>query len=213
MKRVRKKQTRFAVAVIVAIVAGVVGGMVLGWKYASLVGWDLGAITFLAMLWRDFAGHSEEHTAIIAKRDDMNRSTTDVLLIIASVISIVAVAILLTRSAGHSESTTILDVGFGLLSIVISWATVHSIFMLRYAAMYYQGEEGGADFHNSTRTSPGFGDFAYLAFTIGMTYQVSDTDLKTPAFRRTAIRHALLSFVFGTAIIATTINFIASLAR
>ena len=60
---------------------------------------------------------------------------------------------------------------------------------------------------------PNFWDFAYLAFTIGMTYQVSDTTFTTPEFRKAALGHALLSFVFGTAIIATTINFVASLSR
>jgi len=49
------------------------------------------------------------------------------------------------------------------------------------------------------------------AFTIGMTFQVSDTDLQTKEFRRVALRHALLSFVFGTGILATTINLVASL--
>jgi uncharacterized membrane protein len=32
----------------------------------------------------------------------------------------------------------------------------------------------------------------YLAFTIGMTFQVSDTDLQTKPIRRTALRHALV---------------------
>ena len=58
---------------------------------------------------------------------------------------------------------------------------------------------------------PTYRDFAYLAFTIGMTYQVSDTNLTDGRIRATALRHALLSFVFGTAIIATMINVVAGL--
>jgi uncharacterized membrane protein len=57
-----------------------------------------------------------------------------------------------------------------------------------------------------------YSDFAYLAFTIGMTFQVSDTDLKTPAIRSTALRQALLSYLFGAVILATTINPVAGLA-
>ena len=60
---------------------------------------------------------------------------------------------------------------------------------------------------------PCFSDFAYLAFTIGMTYQVSDTDLTTKGFRRLALRHALLSYLFGTVIIAATINLVAGLVK
>ncbi|MEO7556753.1 MAG: DUF1345 domain-containing protein, partial [Acidimicrobiales bacterium] len=69
----------------------------------------------------------------------------------------------------------------------------------------------GIDFNDDAE--PDYRDFAYLAFTIGMTYQVSDTDLKTKEIRRTALRHALLSYVFGTAIIAVMINVVAGLAH
>jgi len=60
-------------------------------------------------------------------------------------------------------------------------------------------------------TPPRYLDFAYLAFTIGMTFQVSDTDLETPSIRTTALRHALLSYLFGAVILATTINLISGL--
>jgi uncharacterized membrane protein len=52
-----------------------------------------------------------------------------------------------------------------------------------------------------------------LAFTIGMTFQVSDTDLTTKEVRRTALHHAMLSYLFGTVIVATTINLVAGLVR
>jgi uncharacterized membrane protein len=210
MKKVRKKQTRFVVAFVVALLAAAVAAsLAVSWRAVPLVGWDAGAATLIGMLWRDFAGHSADQAAVIAQRDDMNRSVTDIILVLASLVSIAAVAVLIT---GHgNKGASLSEVGFGLLSIIISWAVVHSVFMLRYAAMYYQHGEGGIDFNSSAR--PRFSDFAYLAFTIGMTYQVSDTSFKNSAFRHVALRHALLSFVFGTAIIATTINFIASLAH
>ena len=59
---------------------------------------------------------------------------------------------------------------------------------------------------------PRLSDFAYLSFTLGMTYQVSDTDLKTPAVRRLVLRHTLLSYLFGTVIVAATINLVVGLA-
>ena len=46
-----------------------------------------------------------------------------------------------------------------------------------------------------------------------MTFQVSDTALQTTAMRRTALRHALLSYLFGTGILAVTINLVAGLRR
>jgi uncharacterized membrane protein len=63
------------------------------------------------------------------------------------------------------------------------------------------------------KTAPKYTDFAYLAFTIGLTFQVSDTNIQTMLIRKTALKHALLSYLFGAVIIATTINTIASLGK
>jgi uncharacterized membrane protein len=81
--------------------------------------------------------------------------------------------------------------------------------MLRYALLYYAYPEGGIDFNQQER--PSYRDFAYLALTVGMTFQVSDTDLQTSQIRATTLRHALLSFLFGAVILASAINLIAGL--
>jgi len=98
-----------------------------------------------------------------------------------------------------------------LASVALAWATVHTLFTTRYARLYYTGPDGGIDFNEAD--PPRYADFAYVAFTIGMTFQVSDTDLRTDEIRRTALRHALLSYVFGVVVIATTINLVAGLGR
>lgn len=204
MKTVRKKHTRFLTALICGIIAAVIGGYFLGLTGTVLVGWDVGALVLLLQILVDFHGHGPHETKRIASRDDMNNSLTDILVISASLVSIGAVAILLT-----SSHVSLIQICFGLISIIISWATVHGVFALRYAAQYFSGSEGGVDFNS--KDLPTFGDFMYLSYTIGMTYQVSDTNFTSPRFRSMALRHALLSFVFGTAIIATTINVVASL--
>ena len=61
--------------------------------------------------------------------------------------------------------------------------------------------------------APQYTDFAYLAFTLGMTFQVSDTALQSTQFRRTALHHAWLSFPLVTVIIAASINLVSSLAK
>ena len=58
---------------------------------------------------------------------------------------------------------------------------------------------------------PVYLDFAYLALTIGMTFQVSDTDPTHKRVRRSALHHALLSYVFGTVIVAITVSSVAAL--
>jgi uncharacterized membrane protein len=96
-------------------------------------------------------------------------------------------------------------------AIAASWLVVNSIFTLRYARLYYTEPRGGVDFDQDP--DPTFRDFAYVAFTIGMTSQVSDTALRETEIRATALRHALTSFVFNTVIIAVTVNIVAGLSR
>jgi uncharacterized membrane protein len=98
-----------------------------------------------------------------------------------------------------------------VVSVVLAWASVHSVFTLRYASTYYVESGGGVDFNQ--KQPPRYSDFAYLAFTLGMTFQVSDTDLTTGTIRRLALRHALLSYLFGAVIVALVINVIGSLLK
>jgi len=95
--------------------------------------------------------------------------------------------------------------------VVASWTMAHTVFTLKYAELYYYKPQGGIDFGDDHE--PTYADFAYLAFTIGMTYQVSDTTLQTRQMRAVALRHALLSFLMGTVVIATTINLVANLGQ
>jgi uncharacterized membrane protein len=88
---------------------------------------------------------------------------------------------------------------------------VHTVFTLRYARAYYSPSPGGISFNS--QDPPTYADFAYLAFTIGMTFQVSDTNIQTKPIRRTALRHAWLSFPLGAVIIAACINLVSGLAR
>jgi len=76
------------------------------------------------------------------------------------------------------------------------------------ATGYYSPPDGGIDFGAE---DPDYADFAYLALTIGMTFQVSDTDLSARRVRRAALHHALLSYLFGTVIVAITVSTVAGL--
>ena len=119
------------------------------------------------------------------------------------------VGLLLLGSLGPGGKVTeaILSVG----SVALARSVVHTMFTTRYARLYYTGAQGGISFNEDD--PPKYSDFAYLAFTIGMTYQVSDTDLLTKTLRATALRHALPSYLFGVVIIATMINLVAGLSK
>jgi uncharacterized membrane protein len=181
------------------------------WELAPLMGWDAAALVYMAWTWSTIWHLDAARTAQQAVAQDPGRAATDVLLLSASVVSLVAVGLVIVRSGDSSGAGESIQAGLCLASVVLSWAVVHTVFTLRYASLYYLGPDGGVDFNQDD--PPRFSDFAYLAFTIGMTYQVSDTELTTPATRGTALRHALLSYLFGAVILAATINLIAGLAR
>jgi uncharacterized membrane protein len=128
-------------------------------------------------------------------------------MLIASLASLAGVGYLLM--AETSKGGDVVAAAVGILSVAASWFAVHTVFTLRYARLYYEGGGNGIDFHQDT---PTYADFAYLAFTIGMTYQVSDTDLNARNIRATALGQALLSFLLGAIILAVTINLVAGLA-
>ena len=88
----------------------------------------------------------------------------------------------LVGAARLNGAAEVWRVGLGLASVVLSWAMVHTIYTLRYAHLYYKGPDGGIGFNDSGR--PTYADFAYLAFTIGMTFQVSDTAMTSRAIRQ-----------------------------
>jgi uncharacterized membrane protein len=200
---------RLAIAAIVGVIAVVLTGLFWRWSYAPAIGWDATAIVFSAWMWLVIWPMGATETAAKARSVDPNRTTSDILTLSAAVASIAAFGIVLVGASSTRGLMADLLAAFGLISIAISWFTVHTIFTLRYALLYYDGAEGGVSFNQDE--PPCYRDFAYLALTIGMTFQVSDTDLQATAIRATALRHALLSYLFGTVILAATINLIASL--
>jgi uncharacterized membrane protein len=98
-----------------------------------------------------------------------------------------------------------------VLTVVLSWTVVNTVFTLRYADQHFASGRAGIDFGDSDAEGPTYRDFAYVAFTIGMCYQVSDTALRNRRIRRTVLSHALLSYVFGVAIVGGSVNLIAGL--
>jgi uncharacterized membrane protein len=119
------------------------------------------------------------------------------------------VAFTLVEARADQGAARALLIALAVASVVLAWACVHTVYALRYARLYYSHPVGGIDFNEDD--PPRYVDFAYVALTVGMTSQVSDTALTSRRMRRTAIHHALLSYVFGTAVVALTINIVASL--
>ena len=192
------------VALLVALVAGAT------WPAALALAWDATALVFLLWVWGEIYGLDASETRRVAREEDSSVAASDMVIVAASVASLAAIALVLVDSGGHSGGSKALYIALAVSAIAAAWAAVHTVFTLRYTRLYYLDPVGGISFH--TDDPPDYIDIAYVALTIGMTFQVSDTDLTARSIRRTAVRHALLSYLFGAVIVAITINIVGTLA-
>jgi len=201
---------RFAAMVVVA--AGVGGAVTIRdtWELGLVLGWAAACVVYLAWVWLLIGRMDAAETAEHARREDPARGVSDTLILVASIASLVAVAMMLIDSRGTSEARSGALAATALAGVALSWLLVHTLFTLRYAAQYFAGDVRDIDFN--TDAPPRFVDFAYVAFSVGMTFQISDTDLLTSELRALVLRHALLSYLFGTVVVATTINLAINLA-
>jgi len=199
---------QLAASAVTGMVAGVGTGVVVGIRYGMLVGWMVFAVAFLATTWLTIAPMTADQTAEHARSEDPTPVAADLLVIAAAVASLVAVGTLLLQgSSSHAR----LSAAASVIAVALAWASVHTVFTTRYARLYFTGTPGGVDWGDDE--PPAYRDFAYLAFTVGMTFQVSDTAVTDRRVRSAVLRHALLSYLFGTVFIATMINLVAGLGR
>jgi uncharacterized membrane protein len=207
--RQRVTTVRLIIMLLLAVVAGVITGLLGWWQFAPIAGWAVAALAYSTIVWFTIAGYDAEKTAEHASREEPARAVADILILLLSLASLFAVGYVLVQAgASHGVEKGVLA-GLALLSVALSWILLHTLYTLRYARLYYMGDKG-VNFNQEE--PPRYSDFAYLAFTLGMTFQVSDTNITNHTIRATALRHSLLSFVFGSVILASTINLIAGLS-
>jgi uncharacterized membrane protein len=202
---------RLLLALIIGLIVGAVATFFLPWQGAALAGWDVAAAFYIIRVWARVLPMSVTEYAEDAVREDPSVALADTVIVIAAVAELASVGLILIKVAHSHGGMKALLLTIGVLSVILAWGAVHTMFALRYGRIYYTGLDGGIDFNQ--KSPPDYADFAYLAFTIGMTFQVSDTDLTSKAMRRMALRHALISYLFGAVIIGLVINVVASLLR
>jgi uncharacterized membrane protein len=199
----------------VASVLGVAGGIAVSpfvpVEIVLIIGWDIICTAFLVATGHIITRADGPKTEMLARREDETRATATVLVLSACVISIAAVAVTLAMAGREDDRLKVLLIGVATLTLVLSWVVMNVVFTLRYADLYFRLGHPVIDFGDEE--IPSYREFAYLAFTIGMTYQVSDTNLRHPQVRRTVLWQALLSYVFGVVIVASAINLIGGLVR
>ncbi len=203
---------------VTVIVAGLIVGVVLlpfvTWGLALIGGWDAAALAFLLTTWPIIIGADSSFAAQLAAREDETAGSARALLVGASVASLAGVGYGLNLAGREGGLQRVLLIGVAVLTVMLSWTVVNTVYTLRYADQHFGSARGGIAFGDwDGQQRPSYRDFAYVAFTIGMTYQVSDTTLRDPQIRRTVLGHAILSYLFGVVIVAGSVSLISGLLR
>ncbi|MGZ4672057.1 MAG: DUF1345 domain-containing protein [Ilumatobacteraceae bacterium] len=206
------QRERLLIAAPLGVAAATVIAFFLPWQLSVLVGWDVAAAFVVGSVWSFVAVLDATATRQVATREDDSRAVVDLIMVAASLVSLVGVIVGLAHARTHSGAVSSVLTGVAVLTVFLSWFTVHTLFVLRYAHLYYTEPVGGIVFADVDAV-PDYLDFVYVAFTVGMTFQVSDTGIAKRALRRAVIRHALLSYLFGTVVVGVAINVVGNLIR
>lgn len=132
-------RSRVAVMIIAGCATAVLVGMLTRWLYAPLAGWDMAAVIFSASAWAAIGSFDADSTAAHATREDPGRSVTAILVLVAAIASVAGVGVIIALANSAKGATQDLLAGFGLVSVALSWFTVHTLFTLRYAYLYFRG--------------------------------------------------------------------------
>jgi uncharacterized membrane protein len=203
---------RALVSLSAGLAAGVIVGVLATPRLLPLVSWTVTVVILLTWVWSMSWPQGSEGTKRLAEQESMTRSA-DIWLLAAAVASLAVVVVALVQSSSQRNATAVASVLLSVVSVAASWALVNTVYAFKYARLYYVDEPdtGGIDFKHEH--APTYADFAYLAFTVGMSFAVSDTEPTATHIRRVALGHALLSYAFGTGVLAVAINLVTNLGQ
>ena len=206
--------SRAALSSAAGLAVALLLGLFLPWRIAAYSGWNAGLLALLVLVWPHLWTNSAADTHAHAAAEDPGRAAVMLIVLAASGSSLLSTVALLHRAKAIAGAEGSALVALCIVNVSLCWAVAHTAFALRYAHLYYREDEegvGGVEFPGGA--APRYFDFAYLAFTIGMCFQVSDTTVSSPQIRRMVLLHALMAFAFNTAILAFALTFIFGLAN
>jgi uncharacterized membrane protein len=160
-----------------------------------VLAWDIGTAIFLASSAQLFLRNEWDISADAARQEEGEWSIF-ALTLLGAFMSFAA--IFLFSDANDRKKHQEFYLIFVIATLALSWLMVNVTFAYRYAHEYYskaRGQDGierGLDFPQDDK--PDYLDFVYFAFVLGMTFQVSDTDITSKKFRRLATLHGLIGF-------------------
>jgi len=176
----------------------------------GLVGWDIGIGLYVIFAFEMMARANVHQIRRRAATQDEGAIVILVLTVATALASLLAIVALLGTSAVGAAQRRSIELILATITIVLSWAFIHTMFALHYAHEFYdQSGVRGLAFPGGEE-EPDYWDFLYFSLVIGMTSQVSDVGITTKEIRRTVAAHGVVSFFFNAALLALTVNIAAS---
>lgn len=175
------------------------------WRDCAAMAFDGAAAVFLLSLIPLLRDSTAEAIRRHAARNDANRLLILALTTVLTVVAMAAIAGEIAGARGGEVQAIAKLVG----TLLLIWLFANSVYALHYAHAYYLADakgadSGGIDFPGTT--TPDYWDFAYFAFTLGMTFQTSDVNIRSRRLRRVVLLHSFAAFIFNIGVIAFTIN-------
>ena len=210
--RIIRARPRLFASFMVSIAATVALAVLTDWRpvMRDLVGWDIGVGLYVILAFEMMARADVHQIRRRAAAQDEGAIIILILTVAAALASILAIVGLLGTSAAGAAPRRSVELILATITIVLSWAFIHTMFALHYAHEFYD-ESGvrGMAFPGGLE-KPDYWDFVYFSLVIGMTSQVSDVGITTKEIRRTVAAHGVVSFFFNAALLALTVNIAAS---
>lgn len=198
------------VAAVVGLAVAVIAALLGVPELSPLLGWVVAAAVFLVWAWSRAWPADPHRTRSLARHEDRSRTLVDALIIGAAFLSLVLVVFALIRSQQKDPVGTASAI-LAVIGVVAAWALINTVYAFKYARMYYIDDSHRLDFDQDE--DPSYSDFAYTAFSIGMAYSASNVTRSSTPSRRIALGHSLLSYFFGTFVVAVAINLITGLTQ
>ncbi|MFI5329543.1 MAG: DUF1345 domain-containing protein [Desulfobaccales bacterium] len=208
---------RAGISVALGVGVAVLDSQLLGWKWETsfLAGWILGVGGYLVLLGIVIVSADGPMTQERVSKDEPNRMALLVMTVFLSIFGTGIVGVLLTAVGKHSTGHSRLLLALSVIAVLLSWFYLHTAFGQHYARLYYEAKDiHGRPFKDGRRSgfhfpgteTPTYLDFLYVAFTLALTYSMSDVNVESELMRRTVLLHSLVSFFFYSTVLAGVLN-------
>lgn len=205
---------RLAAALALAVATYVAVPDSVSWHTRLVASWDVATLAYLALAWTIVGLADAQSTRAHALAQDTSGYVIFLFVLGAACASTVAIGFVVATIKGLAFWPKAWHLTLTIAALMSSWLAIQTVFTFHYARAYYRDEgrhparSGGLAFPGGA--DPDYMDFAYYAFVVGMTSQVSDVQVISPAMRRLTLVHGVLAFVFNIAVLALSINTIGS---